>query len=102
MFSVRISVSKLTSNAEHFILHYMQNGVIKILIDFLEEVYECYPELQVDASWALCNITAALPQSVAYAVKNGIIENTLKALDYGQGTFLEHVCTPIHLLTSSY
>ena len=97
VFDLWQTLSKVSVNAEPFANHYVQAGVIQILIGFLDDSYQSYSNLQADASWALCNLIIALPQSIECALKHGILDSTIKVLEYGQGAFLEQVLLSYNL-----
>lgn len=69
----------------------MESGVVKVLIMLLDQTYECYSQFQEDVSWALCNIISTSDQYVVYAVKNGIVEKLLAAVEFAKDNFLERV-----------
>lgn len=88
---IKSSLSYPQVTPDSFVLYYIDKGIVKYLITFLEEAYSSYPELQNEAAWALTNVTAMTSQACDYCIANGIIPNILKALDFAQEEFFNNV-----------
>lgn len=88
---IKNSLSHPQAPREKIVLFFIDKEIVKYLVDFLKENYRVYPELQNEAAWALCNITAINSQACEYCLKSNILSNLLKAFDFAEGDFFDNV-----------